>query len=240
MVHKENRLNTSLKIINMDNKEFNCFIPFHSEDVESNVTISHREPVTENCFTKTGYLVVRNVLNKQILELLKIQTKLQEKIACFQKNKKITDIFFGDSQVTHSYSHYGLLCYESLLQMIQPIIENHIQKKLFPTYSYVRIYYKDAILNRHTDRNSCEYSASVCIHNDSNPWDIYLKTLTNEEVCVSLQEGDIVIYRGNVLEHWRNKYEGNEQIQAFLHYVDKNGDNKDYIYDKRPFIGLSK
>lgn len=186
-----------------------------------------------------GYIILRNVLNIQLLEILKIQSKLLEKKKCFQANKYITEYPFGDSQCPTSFANYGTVCYEALLLFMQSTIEKYVEKELLPTYSYMRIYYKNSVLHKHTDRPSCEYSATVCISIDKNPWEIYFKK-DEENVCVSLNPGDMIIYKGNELEHWRDKYEGNEQIQVFLHYVDKYGCNSNLIYDNRPFIGIEK
>ena len=187
-----------------------------------------------------GYLVLRNVIDKQTLDILKIQTKLLEKQKCFKLNKYPKDYPYGDSQCPSSFSSYGGLCFEALLLLLQPLIEEHTSKELLPTYSYMRIYYKNSKLEKHTDRPSCEYSATICISTSENPWDIFFKKKCEEEVCVTLNPGDLIIYKGQELEHWREKYDGTEQIQVFLHYVDKNGVNTEWIYDKRPFIGIEK
>jgi hypothetical protein len=55
---------------------------------------------------------------------------------------------------------------------------------------------------------------------------------------VILQPGDMVIYRGCDIKHWRDPYDGNQQIQVFLHYVDVNGKYADHKFDKRPMLGL--
>jgi hypothetical protein len=188
---------------------------------------------------KNGYVVLRNVLNNQTLSILKVQSKLLEKQKCFHINRYSTEYPFGDAQCPTSFTNYGALCYEALLLYLQPIIEEYTSKELLPTYSYMRIYYKNSILQKHTDRPSCEYSATICISIDDKPWDIFFKKCETEH-CVSLNPGDLIIYKGQELEHWRDKYDGNEQIQVFLHYVDKNGPNAGLIYDKRPFIGIEK
>ena len=36
-----------------------------------------------------------------------------------------------------------------------------------------------------------------------------------------------------ISEHWRNKFEGNNCVQVFLHYVRKNGPYADWATDKR-------
>jgi hypothetical protein len=115
-------------------------------------------------------------------------------------------------------------------------IEKITNKLLFPTYSYLRIYYKNSILNKHIDRDSCEYSATICIKNDTEPWDIWFETKDNTEKQIFLNPGDMIVYKGMELPHWRNKYENEEQIQVFLHYVDQFGSYKDFKYDKRPIV----
>lgn len=189
-----------------------------------------------------GYVVLRNVLSPQTLELLKIQTKMVENIDCFKINEKPQTYPFGDKQCETSFAKYGILCYESLLLLLQPLMEKHIGKELCPTYSYARIYYKNSKLDKHKDRPSCEYSATVCISVDNESWDIYFKKYDLTEVCVSLNPGDLIIYKGTELEHWREQYNGKEQIQVFLHYIDKNGpyNNANYVNDGRPIIGLEK
>ena len=185
-----------------------------------------------------GYIVLRNVLNEQVIELLKTQTKLVEQAECFKINKFRNEYPFGDSQCPTSYAKYGLLCYEALLLTLKSIIETQVGKELLPTYSYARVYYKDSILKKHTDRPSCEYSATICISIDKTPWDIFFAG--DKEVCISLYPGDLIIYKGMQLEHWRELYNGKEQIQVFLHYVDKNGCNSHFKNDNRPFIGIEK
>jgi hypothetical protein len=189
-----------------------------------------------------GYVVLRNVLGTQTLEIFKIQTKMVENIECFKINEKLQSYPFGDRQCKNSFSKYGILCYESLLLLLQPLMEKYIGRELSPTYSYTRIYYKNSKLDKHIDRKSCEYTASICITIDNEPWDIYLKKYDSTEACVSLNPGDLIIFKGTELEHWREKYNGNEQIQVFLHYIDKNGpyNNPNYVNDGRPIIGIEK
>ena len=187
-----------------------------------------------------GYVVLRSVLNIQTLELLKIQTKMIENIECFKINEKPKNYPFGDKQCETSFAKYGILCYESLLLLLQPLMEKHIGKELCPTYSYARIYYKNSKLNKHKDISLCEYSATICITVDNEPWNIYFKNYESKDVCISLNPGDLIIYKGTELEHWREKYNGKEQIQVFLHYIDKNGkyNNANYVNDGRPLLGI--
>ncbi len=194
-----------------------------------------------NYFNDNGYIIQRNVINEQTLKLLKAEIKLTEQLMCFNQNQKIDNYFFNDTSCKKSFSIYSMMCSEALLNIIQPIIENVTNLKLFPTYSYTRIYYKNSILHKHTDRNECEISATVCILTDKDkPWDIYLFDKNKNKVCVTLFEGDILIYKGIELEHWREEYTGEQQIQIFLHYVNKYGNFSNLKYDGRYLLGSSK
>ena len=49
----------------------------------------------------------------------------------------------------------------------------------------------------------------------------------------------MLMYKGCILEHWRDAFKGENCVQVFLHYNDASGPNStDNIYDKRPFLGL--
>jgi hypothetical protein len=51
--------------------------------------------------------------------------------------------------------------------------------------------------------------------------------------------GDMIIYQGCELEHWREKFEGENCGQVFLHYNDASKETaEENKYDERPFLGL--
>ena len=58
-------------------------------------------------------------------------------------------------------------------------------------------------------------------------------------VKIDLKPGDMLVYSGCELEHWREKFKGKECIQVFLHYNNrKTPGAKDNMFDKRPHLGL--
>jgi alkylated DNA repair dioxygenase AlkB len=129
---------------------------------------------------------------------------------------------------------------EVLLQKVKPVLEKETGVELYETYSYARIYKNGDILSRHKDRFSCEISATMFLGGD--PWPIYLdptEGYDNEGVRVDLNPGDILIYRGAELEHWRDPFAGTNCMQVFLHYNNKATENaKKNKYDGRDFLGL--
>ena len=59
-------------------------------------------------------------------------------------------------------------------------------------------------------------------------------------VRVDLKVGDMLLYSGCDLEHWREPFEGNVCSQVFLHYNHANGPfAKTNLLDGRPMLGRS-
>jgi hypothetical protein len=57
---------------------------------------------------------------------------------------------------------------------------------------------------------------------------------------INMEPGDAAIYLGCEVEHWREEFKGDWHAQTFLHYVDKNGLNKEWARDKRILYGMPK
>jgi hypothetical protein len=185
---------------------------------------------------KQSYKVIKNVLSPDTLDLLTNTILLTKTVNYYSKNiPKNNFTAFGDDQSPIGYTFYGEVICDSLAVTLLPLMEQETGLELYPTYTYGRIYWKGSTLTKHKDRPSCQYSATLCIDLDHDPWPIFM---AGEKIL--LNAGDMVIYKGCDIEHWREPYEGNQQIQLFLHYVDANGIYKDYKFDKRPILGIKK
>ena len=143
-------------------------------------------------------------------------------------------------QVPDTYAHYADIAMETLLLKCQPAMEKETGLKLYPAYTYARIYKKGDVLKRHIDRFSCEISTTMNLGGD--PWPIYLEPSGKKGkkgIKIDLNPGDMLVYRGEDLEHWRKKFKGKECIQVFLHYNNSETPGaKDNMFDKRPHLGL--
>lgn len=180
-------------------------------------------------FHREGYAVHRGVLAKPLLDFISIEYDI------LLANQKMR---FGDPQVEAGYSAYGVNASEALMQYLLPFMERHTGHKLFPTYSYGRVYLKGATLAKHRDRPSCEISQSVMIGQSGNmPWPLYFESLTGKTVALTLEPGDLVIYKGMDLTHWREPFQGEQQLQLFLHYVRQDGPHANYRFDMRDKLG---
>ena len=136
-----------------------------------------------------------------------------------------------DEQIPNTYSIYGDPAFDTLLMKILPVMQKETGLDVVPTYSYARIYKRGDVLKKHKDRPSCEISTTLNLGGD--PWPIFL-----EGKQVDLNIGDMLIYEGCKLEHWRDEFEGEHCGQVFLHYNDVNGQFKDInIFDGRDKLG---
>ena len=56
---------------------------------------------------------------------------------------------------------------------------------------------------------------------------------------IDLKQGDMLVYSGCELEHWRKKFKGKECVQVFLHYNNrKTTGAEENIFDGRVHVGL--
>ena len=136
--------------------------------------------------------------------------------------------------LSHSIGHVPLL--DSFLEQLTPHISEITGKKLYPTYAYARKYFPGDELKIHKDRPACEISATINLGFKGEQWPIYVshKEDKSESRKIDMNIGDGVIYKGCEVFHWREKYtEGEWQFQVFVHYVDAEGPNKEWKYDKR-------
>ena len=138
------------------------------------------------------------------------------------------------------YSCYADPLAEVVLVSSIDQIEEVVGTKVFPTYSFSRIYVKGDELTPHVDRPSCEISATVNLGNVNGLWPIWMKAPNKETLKVELNPGDAVIYRGCEVLHWRDKMvDQDATVQFMLHYVRQDGPNAEYKFDKRPGIGYA-
>ena len=130
---------------------------------------------------------------------------------------------WSDQQVPNTYSCYSDFAMETLLVKMLPVMAKETGLQLVPTYSYARIYKKGDILRRHKDRPSCEISTTLNLGGE--PWPIFIDGTGADAVIdeyknihkpnappgtkVLHEVGDMLVYSGCELEHWREPFEGN-------------------------------
>ena len=212
-------------------------------------------------FKKNKYQVIRNAISKELADIaftyLRISAEADHWLLANQVTHEGNFIIgnFKDKQVPNSYAKYADRLMETLLIKTIPVMKAKTGLNLIPTYSYTRLYRTGNILNRHKDRPSCEISTTLNLGGD--PWPIFIDPTGSNNVVdeykgimkpdapkgnrVDLKPGDMLIYSGCELEHWREPFEGKLCGQVFLHYNHANGPfAKSNLYDKRPLLGIPK
>jgi hypothetical protein len=150
----------------------------------------------------------------------------------FQEHCKKFDLKDKSDPSFHVGSILNWLPFIKLLVAKIPDVSNVVGEPVLPTYTYARWQTKGHELPRHRDRPSCEISLSVNLKKDKD-WGIWIQKPTGEEIEISLNPGDAVLYLGCQADHWRNKFEGQEHIQLFLHYVRADGPKAWAFFDKK-------
>ena len=212
-------------------------------------------------FSKKKYLVIEKTISYELANFAFNYLLLKRDAVKWMRDtnyiSKFTPGFgtWGDTQVPNTYACYGDMFMETLMMKVLPIMQKHTEMTLVPTYSYTRVYKRGDILKRHNDRPSCEISTTL--HLGGDPWTIFLdptgtKSIIDEHkqiykpnapkgIPIDLNVGDMLVYSGCDLEHWREPFQGEHCAQVFLHYNNVDGpfgtENK---FDKRPLLGISK
>jgi len=183
---------------------------------------------TRDFFDQNGYVVLTGALSKQECDQL-----TQHMFNLHDEGKLVKD-----DQCPESDAIYGDPAFDNLLAKFCEPIGQQVGRDLIPTYTYARIYRPGEILKKHKDRPSCEISATLTLGYDGKyVWPIYFDE--NKEIAVNLNQGELAVYKGCEIAHWRKPFKGNWHVQVFLHYVDANGPYKDHAFDGRPGLGHS-
>jgi len=210
-------------------------------------------------FKKNKYIIVKKAVSKEMALFCYNYFLMKRQVARTLFDTRyispFTDYFgiWNDKQIMGTYSHYSDIVMETLMLKLLPDMCKYTKlKNLTPNYSYARIYKKGDVLKRHKDRFSCEISTTMNLGGDD--WPIYLepkknvgipdgkkitKYSNNKGIKIHLKPGDMLIYRGMELEHWREEFKGRDCGQVFLHYNNAiTKKSKENLYDTRPHLGL--
>ena len=164
-----------------------------------------------------------------------------------------------DSQANSIISEHSDYLMETIMEASTPVVEQNVGKKLFPTYSFIRIYDKGSDLKVHTDRPSCEFTVALCLGADpiNKPYEIFIGKEDNEsdykyydseanfkrykiDYKFPMITNNALIFKGMDNFHWREYCTHDHFMTVFLHYVDQHGEFSEYKYDKRNMLGEKK
>jgi len=194
-------------------------------------------------FAKERYVVVKGFIDPGLANLLNLylETKanhLHYK-AIFDPHLRNID-YDGhlpgeDHQCPKSFSWYGDCMMDVLCHVCNDKMSEIVGRPLCPTYSFCRYYLNGDTLEKHKDRESCEFSTTLCLGGD--PWPLFVRNNNGQDVKIDLEPGDMMVYSGCELLHWREQFQGEVCSQVFLHYNEANGKYQN-VFDGRIGMGL--
>jgi hypothetical protein len=170
-----------------------------------------------------NYLYIPNFISKEEAN------SLANQIINFSKT--IGNDMQYDPQAPSSLAKYNYLPFVKVLVKKINEVSTILKEDVLPTYTYTRIYRHGEVLNRHRDRPACEISITLNLKKD-NEWPIWFQKPNGEEISLELNQGDAVMYLGEIADHWRNAYQGQEHVQLFLHYVRAEGSKYWAVFDQ--------
>jgi len=207
------------------------------------------------------YKIVRNAIQKDICKFLETYFLEKEKVAKLYLTTEFISRFnreyggFNDPQAPGAYSLYGSTAGDIILKQLKPKVEKITKTKLYETYSYMRTNNQGNELKKHKDRSSCKISTTINLGGEI--WPIFIQTDPNQGsknkdkidknyipgtkkgTKIILKQGDMLVYKGFDLEHWREPLKQGRCSQLFLHYIDvKDPDAENKKYDGRHMLGI--
>ena len=204
-------------------------------------------------FVKNRYVVLRNFIPKDIINMTLDTWKTAEHRkdvhdSIFRRETK--DITFNSpkNSIGKSYGAYcspwGVALNRYLCDKLIGVLDIDLRE----TYSYTRKYERGAYLSSHRDRPACEISTTVCLDyqtDDGKPWVIWVDNSKNwvdhdvtytmqeqtqgipnrqrESTPISLEVGDVLVYQGPNVAHWRDYLIGDYSYHIFCHFFNAEG-----------------
>ena len=199
---------------------------------------------------KDRYVVLKNFIPKDIINMSldawkTIEGNKKWDEAIFKTEHEITQNSPKDS-LGKSKANYCTPMAVSLHRWLKDKLDGVIDMGLRETYSYTRKYDRGAYLRAHTDRPSCEISATICLDyktDDNSPWKIWVQNDGNyvdmgdmdeafaisqglphrnrRGIPICLEPGDVLLYQGPNVIHWRDYLVGDYSYHIFLHFFNE-------------------
>lgn len=216
-------------------------------------------------FMQDRYVVLKNLIPKDIINMTLDNWKAHEESSDSGIYREESDITYKNpaSSIGKSTAMYSAPWAIALHNWLHEELKRHIDINLGITYAYSRKYERGAYLGSHLDRPSCEISATLCLDyksDDNSPWPIWVRNDKNyigaeaetvrvesqalsqrerkKNGCKSLllEPGDILLYQGPNIPHWRDYFLGDYSYHIFVHFYNRNSEMRkiEGFYHRRP------
>lgn len=199
-------------------------------------------------FVNNRYVVLKDFIPKEMIDMVMdtwkcIENDPNQFNAMFRKEDELTHST-PEEQRSKSHGAYNFPPAVAMHRYLKNRLDSVIDLNLQETYSYSRKYVRGASLSAHTDRPSCEISLTFPLEyrtDDNTPWKIWLNNEYNwvnhfdergqkfikkntqdvtpqRGIAVELEVGDVLLYQGPNIPHWRNTLCGDYSYHMFVHF----------------------
>jgi hypothetical protein len=166
-------------------------------------------------FRREGYVPLRNLIHPFHVAALR---------RYYRHLIRRGRIALGDEQSSRRYVAHNEPVARFFHHQIAAIVSAVAGEPVKPSYVYLASYCSGAALKKHTDREQCEFSVTLCLDfspepKHATPWPIRLQTPAGETIVYQAL-GDGLMYRGTKLPHYRHVLpDGQSSTSIFFHYV---------------------
>jgi hypothetical protein len=166
-------------------------------------------------FHQRGYAPLRNLLHPFHVAALR---------RYYRQMIRTGRVYLGDNQSDRRYVAHNESVTRFFHHQIATAVSAIVGEPVKPSYVYLASYLSGSELKKHTDREQCEFSVTLCLDFSPEPahqtsWPIRLDS-PRGSVTVYQVLGDGLVYRGTRVPHYRDPLpQGQTSTSIFFHYV---------------------
>lgn len=168
--------------------------------------------------------IIKNFIENDFIEF--VQDYFSIKINSNQFDSNFENFF-------HGYSFYSDCLMETILQNSCESISELISIKIIPTYSITNMFMKNDFYTSCTN-DSSEISAILFLGSSDPEFSIEFDKKNN----IPMSPGDLLIFNNKRIQPKKNIINCKWVLQTTFNFVDSEGNYKDNIYDRRPYLGF--
>jgi len=141
----------------------------------------------------------------------------------------------GLSAGKEGYKHCHLKHNETVARFfhyqLTDVVSQVVGEPVQPSFTFICSYHGGAELSRHTDREQCEFTVSLCVDfipepQDVTSWPLYMET-RGGRVVIEQALGDGILFCGREVPHFRNRLaDGCTSTSILFHFVRRNFDGQ--------------
>ncbi len=173
-------------------------------------------------FQKNRYVLMNRLLHP--FHIAELRRYIRELARCGEL--AVGDDGYENCHLKHNETVARFFHYQ-LTDVVSKVIGELVQ----PSFAFLCSYHGGAELARHTDREQCEFTVSLCVDFEPEPkrvtgWPLYLET-SRGRVIIEQALGDGILFCGREVPHYRHRLaDGCTSTSILFHFVRRNFDGK--------------